>query len=295
MNTLLPTTLRRSLILLSFIASILLTGRGVAVAQNADFTKSMGFDQHLGVQLPMDAEFTTDDGTKTTFGKVFRGLPVILVPVFYSCETGCALVEDSLLKTLTRMTKEPRARLGPSHNALVGRDFDVVFISIDPRETPDLARSKKALLIKHYDQPGTSLGWHLLVGDWNNIHRITDPLGFRYFYDKKTFLIRHATGIAFLTPTGKVSSYILGTEYPTSVLDADTKIAAANKVGPRTETILFGCIMLDPATGQRRILFEGIIRIACIITLLILIGSVIHMSLKYRQTPVGPGSLPKAT
>ena len=295
MSNFFATILRRSALQCALVASCLLAGRGVAMSQTQDFTKSMGFEQNRGTQLPMDAKFTLDDGRKIQFGDLFHGLPVILVPVSYTHQTGCAIVEDNLLKTLTRMTKQPRARLGPSHNALVGRDFDIVFISIDPRETVEIADKKKALLIKNYDQPGTTNGWHLLVGDIKNIHRITDPLGLRYIFDQKTGLISHPTGIVFLTPKGVISTYILGTEFPTSALDAYAKLAGVNKVGPKTENVLFGCLMLDPAIGRRTAFIEGIIRIACIFTLLILIGSVIHMSLKYRQTPIGPGSIPKAT
>jgi protein SCO1/2 len=260
-------------------------------AQSAqDFTKAMAFDQKLGAQVPLDVPFNDDNGNAIKFGDVLQGRPIILVPIFYSCQTGCALVEDSLIKTLAAMTKKSRIAMEHSWNGVVGKDFDVVMVSIDPKETPKLALSKKAFLTNLYNQPGTEGGWHLLTGTYSNILRVTDAVGFHYFYDGKNNIIRHPTGLVFLTPKGVVSSYILGTEYTPSVLDSNVVLAANNQIGRKAETVLFGCIMLDPATGQRRIIIENVVRVSCFATLIAVATYIISMCLKDRRNQSGGGS-----
>ena len=211
----------------------------------------------------------------------------------------------SLLKTLTTMTKIPRARLGESHNALVGRDFDVVFVSIDPLEddpwsvihgTPKqviedggtpipndghVAITKKDLILKSYEQPGSEHGWHLLTGTLPNVHRITDAIGLKYYTStRKPTCFRNPTGIVFLTPTGKISSYILGTDYATTVLTSDYKVAGLNKVGTPSEKIMFVCFTPDANVARNRLLIESSVKWICLTFMFGLIAFIVNLILQ---------------
>ena len=257
----------------------------------ADFTKAMAFNQELGAQVPLDVPFDDDNGKEIKFGDLLKGRPIILVPVFYSCQTGCALVEDSLLKTLAAMTKQSFVPMEHTWSGVVGRDFDVVMVSIDPRETPKLAHAKKAFLTNVYNQPGTESGWHLLTGDYSNILKLTGAVGFHYYFDAKSGIIRHPTGLVFLTPKGVVSSYVLGTEYTPAVVDSNILVAAKNQIGRKADKVLFGCIMLDPAAGRRSAIIEDVVRVGCVATLITLATYIVSMCLKERRDASG-GSAP---
>ncbi len=313
MKTILSTPIRKLLALGVSTLVCLVATSGIGRAQ-VDYTKGIDFNQNLGAQVPLDTPLRDESGKTVQLGSVFHGRPVILVPIAYRCQTACAMVTDSLLKTLTHMLKIPRAQLGESHYGLVGQDFDVVFVSIDPTEDdpsvakqPEqmtstiegpsivegnghVARDKKALILKAYEQPLSGDGWHLLTGTLDNVHRVTDAIGLKYFYNPKTDVIRNPTGIVFLTPTGKISSYILGTDYATSVLNVDVKQAAEEKVGSKSEKIMFVCFTPDADVARNRTIIEGIVRWASFATLVALVAFIIKLSLPDRKRPLGGGS-----
>lgn len=246
--------------------------------------RSMGITQKLGQQVPKDVTFKDDDGKTVRFGDMLHGRPILLVPIFYACRTGCALVTDSVLKTM--------AKAGKSNELVVGRDLDVVMLSIHPKETPDLARSKKQLILNALVPPNasadwmprTSKSWHLLTGDLASIHQVTDAIGFKYKYDAEKDLINHPTCTVMLTPTGKISSYTIGNDFPTRVVTTNLATAARDEVGIKADqSMMFGCIMLDPATGKYRVVVENVLRLAGVLTILILGASIVNMSLKSKR------------
>lgn len=269
-------TARRSLTI--FVGTLaLLTGLGArasAQTPSADLTKQIGIDQNLGTQLPTDVTLKDEAGKDIRVGELLGSRPLVFAPIFYQCTTACMVVRDNLLKTLAKATKGDRL--------LVGRDLDIVFVSINPKETSDLALRKKNILLESYNQPGSEKGWHFLTGSEKEVRRLTNALGFRYTYDAATDRINHPVGIMIASPQGKITGYIMGGTYPTEILADDIARAERNEVGPKAETFLMGCIMLDPVTGQRRIVIEGVVRLAGILTMLVLFGSIIKMSLSNR-------------
>jgi protein SCO1/2 len=245
-----------------------------AQTPSAELTKQIGIDQKLGATPPKDVALKDEDGRSIRFGDLLEGRPVILVPIFYRCVTGCAVISENLMKTLTKATR--------NEAFVIGRDADVVFLSIHPKETPDLAKLKKNLYLSAYDPTGkleSEKSWTFVTGEEASVRRITDAVGFRYTYNESQDRINHPAGVIILTPEGVVSSYILGTQFPTRILENDVALAAKNEIGVEAESFLFGCIMLDPATGQRRVVIENVVRLAGVFTLLVLIGSIVRMSL----------------
>ncbi|MBI3721167.1 MAG: SCO family protein [Fimbriimonas ginsengisoli] len=240
----------------------------------------MGIDQKLGAQVPMDTQFTDETGKTVRFGDLFAGRPVLLVPMFYQCHGICEVTVEALLKTTAKLKK----------TSAVGEKFDVILLSIHPKETPEQAMAKKREILEVYERPQSAPSWHCLTGSLESIHQVTDAVGFRYDYKPETDQINHPAGAIILTPRGMVSSYIFGVDYPTIVLEDGFALASREAVGKKAEPILLGCIMLDPLTGKRTLVIENVLKLAGMLTVLILGLAILKMSLAHR-TPKLPGGV----
>jgi protein SCO1 len=272
--------------------SILALVAGLAMAvpasaqqpQESEIARSMGITQKLGAPVPKDVPFVDEYGTPIVLGDLLGKRPVVIIPLFYKCQTGCALITDSLMKTLAKGTTGDILR--------VGRDLDIVMLGIHPKEKPELAANKKRLILNALAVPGKGMlredleaNWHTLTGTEENIRKVTDAIGFKYYYNEAKDLVRHPTMSVIVTPDGKISSYTIGNNFPTKVLQEDLRIASKNEIGVKADqSFLFGCIMLDPATGKTRLVVENIVRLAGVVTLLVLVTAIVRMSLKHRSS-----------
>jgi protein SCO1 len=269
--------IRSSLILMTVLSA------GIAFAQTdqSPLTQTMGITQRLGQFLPKDATFKDESNQTVKIGDYLGKRPVAIIPVFYACQTGCALITDSVLKTVVKAEHEDKL--------VVGRDLDIIMVSIHPKETPELASDKKALIMRALELPGTARGWHLLTGDLESIHQVTDAIGFTYKYDAKKNLINHPMGSVIVSPSGKISAYTIGNDWPTKVIEDDLAYAKNEETAPAADqSLMFGCIMLDPESTKYRPLIENIIRGFGVLTLAILSFSIYSMSVryKYRNDPL---------
>ena len=212
--------------------------------------KNIRIDQHLGIQVPLDATFRNQSGATLKFGDVLENRPAIVLPIFYNCTGVCNLELRGALETLREMKGRK-----------LGRDFDVIVVGIHPKETPKDAENKFKASVADLDRPGTENGWKFLVGDAENIHRVTDALGFYYTYDEKKDAIDHPSGIMFLTSKGKVSSYIYGAKYTPAAFEKNLDLATKGEVGEKATEIFFGCIHVDPVTGKRSIQIQNVLKV----------------------------------
>jgi protein SCO1/2 len=146
----------------------------------------------------------------------------------------------------------------------------VIGLSINPTESADLAEGKRESSIATLARPGTETGWRFVVGNYDNIRAVTNAVGFHYTYDAVKDLINHPSGIVFLTKTGEVSSYILGANYTPQALTRDLQLAEQQRVGQKSEDIFFGCLCFDPATGKTSIAVMGVLRVAGLLTLVMM-------------------------
>jgi protein SCO1/2 len=158
--------------------------------------------QRLDSQVPLDAAFVREDGSRTTLEAEMRGRPAVLALVYFECPMLCTLVMNGIVGALRAVSLEP------------GRDFEVVAVSIDPRETPELARKAKSSLLHRYAKANTADGWHLLTGQKAEIDRVARAIGFSYQWDERTQQFSHAAGFVVLTPEGRTARYFYGIEYP---------------------------------------------------------------------------------
>jgi protein SCO1 len=192
------------------------------------------------------------------------------VLVYYQCPMLCTMVLNDLLRTMRAMPET------------VGKDFDVITVSFDPRDTPELALLKKKTYLAQYDRPGAEKGWHFLTGRQASITDLTNAVGFRYVWDPKFQVYAHASGIMVLTPTGKISRYFFGIDYvPTDLRIALTE-ASGGHVGGLADAILLYCFCYDPATGKYGLAISRFLKVGGCLTILVL-GSFIVTAIRRER------------
>ena len=194
----------------------------------------------------------------------------MLALVYYRCPMLCTMTLNSMSAAFKPQKLE------------IGKDFDVITVSFDPRETYELAAAKKRTYVKEYGRAGAQTGWHFLTGDEQNIKALADSCGFNFFYDPKTDQFGHASAIMLLTPDGKISRYFYGLEYSPNDLRLGLIEAGGGKIGSKTDQLLLLCYQYDPTTGRYGLAIMRAVRIGGILTLLGL-GSFIYFSLKRER------------
>ena len=222
--------------------------------------KSVGIDQKLNEQVPLDAVFKDEQGREVRLGDFFKGKPVVLSLVYYSCPMLCNQVLNGMLSSFRQVT----------FNA--GEQFEVVTVSFDPRETPELAAAKKQTYVKAYNRPSGNAGWHFLTGDEANIKRLTDAVGFRYTWDEQTKQFAHASGIMVATPEGRLARYFYGIEYSPKDLRLGLVEASQNRIGSPVDSLMLYCYHYDPATGKYGAAVMNIVKVAGVITIALIAG-----------------------
>jgi protein SCO1/2 len=199
----------------------------------------VGIDQKLDEQVPLNTMLKDEAGRDVPLSTYFsKGKPVLLVPVYYRCPMLCTQILTGVESTLKAVTFDP------------GKDFEVVAVSIDPKDTPELAAAKKQTYLHRYARPNTANGWHFLTGSEANVRPLMDAVGYHYKYDPKTDQYAHASGIMVLTPEGRVSRYFYGVEYAPRDVRLGLVEASQNKIGSPVDAVLLFCFHYDPATGK---------------------------------------------
>lgn len=222
--------------------------------------KNVGIDQKLNASIPLDLTFKDETGKTVELAEYFGTKPVILTLVYYNCPMLCTRILDDLDESLKRVPLD------------LGKDYNVVTVSIDPTDTPVLAASKHQLFTGMYGRPSGVHGWHFLTGQEPQIKALTAAVGFRYAYDPASKQFAHASGIMILTPAGKLSRYFYGITYRPLDLRLGLVDASAGKIGSPVDEILLFCCQYDPAIGKYGVIISHVIQLAGGVTLLILGG-----------------------
>ncbi|HVS88596.1 MAG TPA: SCO family protein [Candidatus Acidoferrum sp.] len=225
--------------------------------------QNVGFEPQLNAQLPLDLAFRDEAGRSVQLRDYFRQKPVVLALVYYGCPMLCNQVEQGVVGTLRMLSFNP------------GRDYEVVFVSFDPRESPDMAAQKKESAMSHFRRPETAPGWHFLTGSKESIDALTKSANFRYSFDEKANLFAHASGIMLLTPDGRISRYFYGVEYPSRDVRLGLVDASAGKIGTPIDRALLFCYQYDPASARYSASILAIIRLGGILTVLCLIVGIL--------------------
>jgi protein SCO1/2 len=218
--------------------------------------QNVGIEQHLDEQIPPDLTFRDETGKPVRLGDYFGKKPVILNLVYYQCPMLCGEVLSGLESALRVLKFD------------VGKEFNVLTVSFDPRETPDMATKKKAEFLKRYGRPGAAEGWHFLTGPQESIDALTKAAGFQYQYDPKTGQFAHSTAIMVLTPEGKIAQYYYGVEYAPKDLRLGLIQASENKIGNLADQVLLYCYHYDPATGKYGAIIARVLQLSALATVL---------------------------
>jgi len=213
--------------------------------------------------MPLGLPFRDETGRNVKLGDYLGQRPVLLAFVYYGCPMLCNQVELGVVSSMKMISFNP------------GRDYEVVFISFDPRETPDMAAAKKATAISRYGRPSTAAGWHFLTGSKESIEAATRAANFRYSFSEKSNLFAHASGIMVLTPDGRISRYFYGVEYPTRDVRLGLVEASQGKIGAPIDRVLLFCYQYDPTAATYSASILRIVRLAGIFTVLIIVVGIL--------------------
>jgi protein SCO1/2 len=256
------------------IAMVVLLGLGASSVQAQDgrpaILRDVGFDQRLNQQVPLDLEFKDELGQAVRLSDYFGEKPAILVLAYFKCPRLCTEVLNGLVRGLMDVPFD------------VGKEFNVLTVSFDPRETPDLAAAKKKTYLGRYGRPGAEAGWHFLTGEQEAIRRLTEAVGFRYTYDPKHDQFAHASGITVLTPQGKIARYFFDISYRPRDLRLGLVEASTNRIGSPVDQALLFCFHYDPEEGKYGPAVMNFVRLGGVLTVLGL-GTLIGFLLRQER------------
>jgi protein SCO1/2 len=220
--------------------------------------EGVGITEHAGARLPLDLEFTDEDGKPVRLARFFPGdRPVILTLGYYRCPMLCTLVLNSLVDGLKDLPWTP------------GQQFEIVTVSIDPTETPTLAKLKKQNYLADYGRPGAAAGWHFLTGREENIRKLAEAVGFGYRYVEERGQYAHPAAIFVVTPDGRMAKYLYGVLYQPKTLRLALAEAGQGKIGTTTDQLLLYCFHYDAQEGRYVLAASNIMRLGGAATALV--------------------------
>jgi protein SCO1/2 len=218
--------------------------------------QNVRFRPELKAQMPVDAPFTDENGRSVTLGSyLYQQKPVVLAFVYYGCPMLCTQLEQGVVGSLRMLSFNP------------GRDYDVVFVSFDDRDTAQMATAKKRTALEHFRRPETALGWHFLTGSKESIASVTNAANFHFNFDAKNNLFAHGSGILVLTPDGRISRYFYGVEFPGRDLRLGLVDASQGKIGTPVDKVMLFCFQYDPSAARYSATVLGIMRVGAVLTI----------------------------
>jgi len=233
-----------------------LTGPVQNIGVRPELLREVGIDQKLNDVIPLGLTFRDENGNPVKLSQYFGQKPVLLSLVYYNCPMLCTQVLNGIDRSLRYVPMD------------IGKDFEVVTVSIDPSESPKLASAKRDLYVGIYGRPGAAEGWHFLTGDESQIKQLANAAGFRYAYDADSKQFAHASAIMILTPEGKISRYFYGIQYPSRDVRLGLVEASEGKIGSPVDQILLFCYHYDPITGKYGLLVSRVIKAGGLLTML---------------------------
>jgi protein SCO1 len=232
--------------------------------------REIGFDQRLGESVPLELAFRDEGGRSVRLGDFFGKKPVVLSLNYYSCPMLCTVTLNGLASALNVISLD------------AGKEFQIVTVSFDPTETPEMAAAKKKTYLQRYQRPTVQEGWRFLTGDAPSIDLLTQAVGFRYAWDAETKQFAHPAGVVVLTPDGRIARYMYGIEYAPKDLRLALVEASAGRIGSPVDQLLLYCYRYDPITGKYGAVIMRIVRLAGVLTVLGMGTFILVMRLKEK-------------
>jgi protein SCO1/2 len=244
--------------LLSVLVGFAAASAGAQQVTAPAILSKVGISQNLNAQIPPDITFRDENGKAVRIGDFFGNKPILLSLVYFDCPALCTEVLNGELRTMKSISLD------------LGKDFEAVTVSFDPKDTPALAGAKRDVYAGQYGRPGASDHWHFLTGEQASIDALTNAAGFRYAYDSSIRQFAHASAILVLTPQGRIDRYFYGVVYPARDVRLGLVEASEGKIGTLTDHALLYCYQYDPATGKYGLIIMNVLRAAGGLTVLLL-------------------------
>jgi len=263
---------------LSFFLALMALTAGSLDAQQANMPpilREVRVDQRLNQQVPPGIVFREEDGKDVRFGDFFGKRPIVLSLVYFDCPALCTEVLNGELRSMKVISFS------------VGKDFDVITVSFEPKDTPAMAKAKRDVYAGQYGRPGAREGWHFLTGQPQSINALTQAVGFHYAYDPAIRQYAHAAAIMILTPDGHISRYFYGVQYAAQDLRLGLVEASQGKIGAITDHALLFCYQYDPTTGKYGMIVTRMVRTGAALTVLLLGLFMFFMFRRERHHPSG--------
>lgn len=234
--------------------------------QKPSILDQVGLDQRLNSQVPLNLTFNNEKGQAVQLQQYFGEKPVILIMVYYQCPMLCTQVLNGFTGAMNGIVRFN-----------IGREFNVVTVSIDPRDTAEDAAAAKKRYLERYRRAGADQGWHFLTGKKDQIDALAQAVGFRYAWDPEIKQYAHASGIMLLTPDGHVSQYYYGIEYAPRDIQLGLVEASKGKIGNVVDQVLLYCYHYDPRQGKYGAAIFNVLRLSALATVLVLGGFMVIM------------------
>ena len=234
--------------------------------QKPSILDQVGLDQRLNQQVPLDLAFVDDNGQAVQLQQYFGQKPVLLMLVYYQCPMLCTQVLNGFTGAMNGIVRFN-----------IGREFNVVTVSIDPRDTAQDAAAAKKRYLQRYRRAGAAEGWHFLTGKKDQIDALAQAVGFRYAWDPEIKQYAHASGIMLLTPSGRVAQYYYGIEYAPRDIQFGLIEASKGKIGNVVDQVLLYCYHYDPRQGKYGAAIFNVLRLTALATVMALGGFMLIM------------------
>ena len=238
--------------------------------------REVSIAQRLNEPIPPDIIFRDEDGKAVHLGDYFGKKPIVLSLVYFDCPALCTEVLNGELRTMKAISLD------------LGKDFDAITVSFEPKDMPALAMAKRDVYAGQYGRPGATRNWHFLTGEQASIDALTQAAGFHYAYDSASRQYAHAAAILVLTPHGRIARYFYGVTYPARDFRLGLVEASEGKIGTPTDHALLYCYQYDPMTGKYGLIVMNVVRAAGLLTVLVLGIFMVVMFRRERNHPKGP-------
>jgi len=238
--------------------------------------REVSIAQRLNEPIPPDIIFRDEDGEAVHLGDYFGKKPIVLSLVYFDCPALCTEVLNGELRTMKAISLD------------LGKDFDAITVSFEPKDMPALAKAKRDVYAGQYGRPGAARNWHFLTGEQASIDALTQAAGFHYVYDSASRQFAHAAAILVLTPHGRIARYFYGVTYPARDFRLGLVEASEGKIDTPTDHALLYCYQYDPMTGKYGLIVMNVVRAAGLLTLLVLGIFMFVMFRRERNHPKGP-------
>lgn len=262
----------------TLLATLLLT-TGAALAQEGMpptstlESREVAADQldTIGVTVDPQLSFTDERGYPFQLRQWFPGeVPVVLILGYYSCPRMCGQVLGEAFRALSDVDFEP------------GKQYRILNVSIDPKETPEIAKARKTTFLRQLAKIGGDDAWRVLVGDQDNITKLTKAVGFNYYWSDATQQFSHPPSLIFLTKEGKVSRIVKNTTFEPEDLRLALVEASEGKLGTFLDQVRLNCLTFDSRTNTYSLTARTVMRVGGVVTVVAL-GAMIWILLRKER------------